>query len=82
MKMKINKLMFGVLIVASAGLTACSSDDGGSLQTENKQPAENKELYDATQRPMDKARAVEKTIMDKAANDRKAMDDAEHAAHH
>ncbi|HED17588.1 MAG TPA: hypothetical protein ENI64_12345 [Gammaproteobacteria bacterium] len=80
--MKINKLMFGTLILASAGLIACSSDDSSSSQSVNTQSPENQEMYDATQRPMDKARSVEKTIMDKAARDRKAMDDAEHAAHH
>jgi len=80
--MIINKLVLGAIILASASLTACSSDNSDSSQTASKPSSENKELYDAVKDPMDMARGVEKTIMDKAAKDAKAMSDDEHAAHH
>ena len=72
--MKINNVIFISLVLISAGLTACSSDDSSPAQSANKQSGENQELYDATQRPLDQAKAVEKIIMDKAARDREQMD--------
>ena len=72
--MKINKVVFIPLVLISAGLTACSSDDSSPAQPANKQSGENQELYNATQRPLDQAKAVEKIIMDKAARDRQHLD--------
>jgi len=80
--MKISKVIFIPLVLISAGLTACSSDDSSPTQAVSKQSGENQELYDASKRPMEKAREVEKTIMDKADKDRKAMDGGEHDDHH
>jgi len=80
--MKINKVILIPLVLISASLTACSSDDSSAAQSANNPAGENKELYDATKGPLDKARSVEKTIMDKAAKDSKSMSEDEHAAHH
>ncbi len=80
--MIINKLIFGTIVLASVSLTACSSDNSSSAQSANEPSSENSELYDAAKTPMDKARGVEKTIMDKAAKDSKAVDDVDHDAHH
>jgi len=80
--MKINKVFISVLVLTSASLTACSSDDTSGSQSATSPDSENQELYDATKHPLDQARAVEKTVMDKAAQDRKAMDGDEHDAHH
>ncbi len=80
--MIINKLIIGTIILASFSLTACSGDNSDSSQSANNPTDKNSELRDAVKSPMEKAQGVEKTIMDKAAKDAKAMSDAEHAAHH
>lgn len=64
-----------MLVIFSAGLTACSNDSNPDQAQSSESPAaESQELYDATRRPLDQAQAVEQVIMDKAARDREHLD--------